>query len=209
MPERSRPARLRCASLLLAGVLCLPVSGQAQSSMDDMFGVMFRMMLVMMNVMSDAMLGNTGPGSNWGGLNTFSTGMNVWPAWSGLGSPWSSFGTPWAGGWNGPFGPATGPWRGYSPQRAGTTYLLEGRWYGNSGEILTIRGNRFRLQTGVIVLTGTLRIANNLIILYSPQTNTVTRYTFVRNQSDLFLSDGSGAVLTFRRHPRDLVRRRF
>ena len=213
MPEHPRPARIRhrCASLLLIVALCLPVPSPAQSSMDDMFGVMFRMMLVMMNVMSDAMLGNAGLGNNWGGLNTFNPGMNTWPAWAGLGSPWSSMGNPWAGGWKSPFAAGGYPGAGYghgSPRRGGS-YLLEGRWYGNSGEILTIRGNRFRLQTGLLALSGTLRIANNLITMYSPQTKTVTRYTFVRNQSDLFLDDGSGSVLIFRRHPRDLVRRRF
>ncbi|MDX1698581.1 MAG: hypothetical protein R3308_09860, partial [Thiohalobacterales bacterium] len=136
---------------------------------------------------------------------TFSAGMGAWPAMSGLASPWSGLGSPWSGGWNSPFGTGAGPWGGHGPRRA-DSHLLEGRWYGNSGEILLIRGNRFSLRTGLIMLSGTLRIANNLIVMYSPQTRTVTRYTFVRNETNLFLDDGSGSVLTFRRHPRDLLR---
>ena len=39
--------------------------------------------------------------------------------------------------------------------------------------------------------------------MYSPQTNTVTRYIFMRNQSHLLLNNGSGTVLRFRKHPAD------
>jgi hypothetical protein len=33
--------------------------------------------------------------------------------------------------------------------------------------------------------------------LFSPQTGTVTRYTFVRNQTELILQDASGRLLGF------------
>ncbi len=183
--------------------------------MDDMFSVMFRMMLVMANVMSDAMLGNTGNnwGNNWGGLNSFNLGMTTMPMMSGFGTPWNSFGgTPWnsyGGGtpWNS-FGGT--PWNRYgTPWRAPANranFLLQGRWFGNSGEILEIRGNRFRLRSAGASLAGIVRINGNVINMYSPQTNTVTRYTFLQNQSELLLNDGSGVLLTFRKRPASALR---
>jgi hypothetical protein len=86
---------------------------------------------------------------------------------------------------------------------------LEGRWYGNSGEVLEIQGNRFMLRTGGAGLGGTLSVENNIVNLYSPQTNTVTRYTFLRNQTELVLTDGSGTVLTFSKRPRGGMMRIF
>ena len=251
-PANKTP-RHRCAALVLACALSLPVSNPAQAVADDMFSIMFRMMLVMMNVMSNSMLNNTnsGWGNNLGGFNSFNMGMNALPMMSGMGSPWSSFGTspwgvtpwnnpgmsPWGGSpWNSfgssPWGGS--PWNNYggmpwsgnqwNPYDNGYDYpatwgapgygneippprpevsLLDGRWFGNSGEVLEIRGNRFQLRTAGATIGGALSITQNIVNLYSPQTNTVTRYTFMRNQSQLFLSNGSGTVLTFRKHPAD------
>jgi hypothetical protein len=217
--------------LVLTCALSLPVATPVQAEMDDMFSVMFRMMLVMANVMSDAMLGNTGNnwGNNWGGLNSFNPGMTTMPMMSGFGSPWSSFGgTPWNsfGGtpWNSygggsPWNSFGGtPWNRYStpwgapanrygaPPSNRANLLLQGRWFGNSGEILEIRGNRFRLRSAGASLAGIVRINGNVINMYSPQTNTVTRYTFLQNQSELLLNDGSGVLLTFRKRPANAVR---
>ena len=46
-----------------------------------------------------------------------------------------------------------------------------------------------------------IRIENNIVNLFSPQTGTVTRYTFVRNQTDLLLQDATGRLLNFHRRP--------
>lgn len=208
---RNRPGRRqRRAALVLACALSLPVATPAQAAMDDMFSVMFRMMLVMANVMSDAMLGNTG--NNWGGLNSFNLGMTAMPMMSGLGTPWSSFGgTPWNsyGGtpWNRSAVPWSAPANRYGVPRANrANFMLQGRWFGNSGEILEISGNRFRLRAAGASLAGIVRITGNAITMYSPQTNTVTRYTFLHNQSELLLKSGSGELLTFRKHPADALR---
>ena len=230
-----------------------------------MFGLMFRMMLTMMNVMSGAMLnngnwGNNGGNNNWlnrfgnglGGFNSFNLGMQALPMMSGIGSPWNSFGgspwsswgnpwsstwgapwsawgKPWGSAWNNPWSRGWGnPWRngrgmpygggypGYSPGGYGfpISYgtsppgggygghaLLDGRWYGNNGEILQIRGNRFQLQDGANGLKGMIRINDNLVDMYSPQTNTTTSYTFVRNQTGLLLQDANGNVLSFTQNP--------
>ena len=213
--------------LLLACALSLPVSTPAQAMMDNMFAVMFKMMLVMMNVMSDAMLGNNNNwGNSLGGLNSFNLGMSTLPMMSGFGSPSSNSGqipwsmSPWNSGGGNPFagrspgsfpGNAYGPYGGGqgspamygAPARYPAISLLEGRWYGNSGEILEVRGNRFQLRTARAALGGRIGIKNNIVNLYSPQTNTVTRYSFVRNQSELLLNNGSGVMLTFRKHPVD------
>ena len=92
--------------------------------------------------------------------------------------------------------PYTNPgYGGYQPPPAS---LLEGKWSGNAGELLEIRGNRFRLQDGRSSINGAIRIENNVVSLYSPQTGTVTQYTFVRNQSELLLQDAAGQVLSYR-----------
>jgi len=75
--------------------------------------------------------------------------------------------------------------------------LLDGKWYGNAGELLEIRGNRFRLQDEQSSINGAIRIENNIASLYSPQTGTVSQYTFIRNQSELLLQDATGQVLGF------------
>jgi hypothetical protein len=151
------------------------------------------------------------PWSGLGGVPGMSpwSGLGGWPLNAGGISPWS--GLPGGNAWNAPFagGPLTGD---YSP--AGMygygfpggwdgpgASPLDGRWYGSSGEILEVRGNSFRLQNAVTSLNGTLRISDNLINLYSPQTGTMTQYTFVGNGADLLLQDASGQVISFHKNP--------
>jgi len=176
--------------------------------------------LPMMSGFGSPMSGYGSPWNSFGSSPWNNPGMSPWG-----GSPWNSFGSsPWGGSpWNNSGGT---PWNGYQgdPYGGGYDYpatwgapgygneipppypdssLLDGRWFGNSGEVLEIRGNRFQLRTAGAGIAGALRITNNIVSLYSPQTNTVTRYSFMRNQSQLLLSNGSGTVLTFRKHPAD------
>jgi hypothetical protein len=138
-------------------------------------------------------------------------------------SPWSSGGgNPFGGGFPGyspamqpdgyypPYGGYGGS-SGYGPYQPGygnappVAYpagsIIDGRWYGSSGEILEIRGNRFRLQSGQVGLEGAITVENDLISMYSPQTNSVTRYTFMRNQTGLILQGVNGEVLRFTQNP--------
>ena len=224
------------AILLLLCVLSLPLPSPALAS-DDLFSIMFRMMLTMMNVMANAADADSGGFNDWGmgmtGVPMMSgmTGVPMMNGMTGM-SPWTSGMSPWSyatpdSGWGNPFGGASTPWwspggmnyplpgasgqpsfnRGaapvpgpYSPQSEEHS-LLGGKWYGNTGEILEVRGNRFRLQAGKTAITGVVRIENNIVHLFSPQTGTVTRYTFVRNQTDLILQDGSGRLLNFHKRP--------
>ncbi|MGB5259545.1 MAG: hypothetical protein WBO34_03370 [Gammaproteobacteria bacterium] len=228
---KNRRAGQRVIALLI-GVLLLPLPSPAQAMADDMFSVMFRMMLVMANVMSNAMLGNNNNwGNNGGGLNSFNMGMSGYGApmnsfgggpWNSFGgTPWNSYASPWGGSpWSSygysPWGGT--PWDsyGYSPWDAqanwqevpppnSTITLLEGRWFGQSGEVLEISGERFLLRADGGSLGGSVRIKGNIMNMYSPQTNTLTRYTFMYNPSELVLNDGRGVLLTFRKHPADVV----
>jgi hypothetical protein len=159
------------------------------------------------------------PVTGFGGMP--GTGMSPWSGMSGF--PMSGGGmNPWSmqpnNSWANPFSNAY-PYSNAYPSYANNPYsnrgyggrneryppplvsLLDGRWYGSVGEILEIRGDRFRLQDGQSGITGAIRIENNIVNLYSPQTGTVSQYTFIRNQSDLMLQDATGQVLSFRQQP--------
>jgi hypothetical protein len=234
--------------LILLCALSLPLPAPVVAS-DDLFSIMFRMMLTMMNVMADAADDGTGGFNNWGlnnwdmgGTNSLGMGMTTMPMMSGISgmNPWSGYGmspvsgmgmSPWSSAmpgssWGNPFTGGTSPWmspggmnypyqgRGmpafgpggtgapgsHQPQGQGAS-LLGGKWYGNSGEVLEVRGNRFRLRAGKTTITGVISIENNIVKLFSPQTGTVTRYTFVRNQTDLILQDASGRLLGYHKRP--------
>jgi hypothetical protein len=176
--------------------------------------------------MTSGMSGMTSmnPISGFGGMSPWS-GMGGFPM-SGMGmSPWSGMNSfPMNGSginpWSNPFGNnrAYPPSNAY-PSYANTPYsnrgyggrsdgypprqfsLLDGRWYGNAGEMLEIRDGRFRLLDGQAGIDGAIRVENNIVNLYSPQTGTVTQYTFIRNQSELVLQDATGQVLNFHLQP--------
>lgn len=155
------------------------------------------------------------------------TGMNPWS--SGLGGmPMNSMGlSPWSSGmtgnpWNNPYSGGQNPFmspayinpygipnNGY-PAGYGNpigeypgSALLNGRWYGNTGEILEIRGNRFRLRNKRTAISGAVNIKNNIVNLLAQQTRSVTQYTFARNQSQLILKDAAGRVLVFQQKTRN------
>jgi hypothetical protein len=207
--------------------MSLPVTAAADE-MGDMFSVMFRMMLTMMNIMAGSMNSSNSWNSP---LNSYGLGMSGWPlmsgmsglgGWPGSGSVWPGGGfgaTPWtlpmAGNpWASPLGvnpfvgtgyglPVNQPWAGIP--RGVYAYpgvaLLDGTWYGTSGEILEVRGNRFRLRDSVASLTGALDIDDHLVKMYTPQTGAVNIYQFVRSETELVLQEPGGARLLFYRRP--------
>jgi hypothetical protein len=145
------------------------------------------------------------------GTSPWSSGMGGFPGYGSGMSPWSTpfMGDSWS---SNPYGGSYSPYSvaPYSPAgygnrpggvQAAPVSLLEGRWYGTSGEILEVRGNRFRLKHGKYAINGAINIENNIVNLFSQETRTVTRYTFIRNQTDLMLQDASGEVLSFKRRP--------
>jgi hypothetical protein len=168
------------------------------------------------------MMSGLGGMGGWPGMSPW-TGMNPWSGYGGLPgsgmgmSPWSyaQGANPWGNAWGNPFmgganpaqvpgathSPYPGVGYGGYPEDYSDTALLEGTWYGVSGDVLEIRGNRFRLMAGQLGISGVVRIDNNILSLYSPDTDTLTQYTFVRNQTELLLQDVTGEILAYRRYP--------
>jgi hypothetical protein len=231
-PDAAIMKHRRATSLLLLALM-LPLPAAAES-FDDMFGLMFRMMLTAMNVMSDMADGNDWGGGSWpvssSPWGAMSPGMGMWPGMAGLGgwpgsgfgmSPWSSM--PWGGGGSSPWssmpwgGGGSSPWSNTMPWGSAwqggpanmpfpvntvpAVSLLDGKWYGSTGDILEIRGNRFRLKSGQYSVKGILNIQDNLVWMYTPKTNSRTVYTFMRNQTDLVLQESSGNILIFQQRP--------
>lgn len=215
------------AILVLLCALSLPAPATADGA-GDMFGFMFRMMLTMMNIMANS---SNNTNSWYSPLNYSSgLGVGSWPlasagygiaGWPGTGSwpgggfgatPWTlpMAGNPWASlsGIN-PFAasgyglPFNRPWPGipggWNAYRGGS--LLEGTWYGTSGEILQIRGRRFVLRNATTSLEGVLDIDDNMVKMYSPRTGVVNVYQFMRNETELVLQDPGGQRLLFYRRP--------
>lgn len=146
------------------------------------------------------------PWSGYGGLPLNSMGLSPWsPALAG--NPWSTPYNPFMSpAYRNPYGIARNGYpAGYGVTNPHGQYsssaLLNGRWYGNTGEILEVRGNQFRLQNRRTVISGTVRIKDNIVNLLAKQTGTVTQYTFARNQTRLLLQDASGQVLVFQQRP--------
>jgi hypothetical protein len=168
-------------------------------------------------------LGMTG----WPAMSGLS-GLGGWPMMSGLGGwPGSGFGSsPWlmpmgSNAWGYPMStpgffnnPYSGGAWGYPGNRrwpgAGqpdsarmvSASLLDGKWYGTTGETLEVRGNRFRLRSGRLSVNGILNIDNNLVRLYTPQTGAVQIYQFARDQTSLVLKDTQGNTLKYYLNPR-------
>ena len=153
-------------------------------------------------------MGGMSPWSSLGGMPMNSMGMSPWSSPMMMGNPWSN---PFSGGHspsmfpgynNNAYGQPNYPYsvRQGSAQYAPTA-LLDGRWFGDAGEILEVRGNQFRLRNKRSSISGIIRVENNIVTLFSPKTGGVTQYTFARNQYDLILQDASGQVLVFRKRP--------
>jgi hypothetical protein len=226
--------RNKRAIVVLLCALSLPAPASADG-MGDMFGVMFRMMLTMMNIMADSANGSNSWNS-WNSWNTWNSpfssyglGNGGWPFMGGLaglggwpvGSGWpgrfgaSPFTSPLAGNpWASPLGlnpfaamgygvpvnqPPGGPPGAWNAYRGAS--LLDGKWYGTSGEVLEVRGNRFILRNGVTSLAGGLDIDDSMVRMYTPRTGAVNVYQFARTESELLLEDPGGQQLLFYRRP--------
>jgi hypothetical protein len=156
------------------------------------------------------MNGMTGMGG-WPLMNGMS-GMGGWPGGGAGALPWTlpMAGNPWAsplginpfagGGYRPPvvqpWGGIPGRWNAYPGAS-----LIDGIWYGTSGEILEVRGNRFVLRNSVTSLAGALDINDDLVKMYTPQTGAVNIYQFARSENELVLQEPGGARLLFYRRP--------
>jgi hypothetical protein len=140
------------------------------------------------------------------------SGIGGWPGGGVGATPWTlpMAGNPWASpmginpfagrGYGLPAGQAWGGIPGRWNAYPGAS-LLEGKWYGASGEILEVRGNRFVLRNGLTSLAGALDINDDLVKMVTPQTGAVNIYQFARSENELVLEEPGGARLLFYRRP--------
>ena len=90
---------------------------------------------------------------------------------------------------------------GYEPWSAlPTDNRLDGIWQGLNGEIVTIRGNRFRIRdpSGQTV-QGAFMIYGNRMIAYCAQTDYTCQFNFEMRGDLLALQNEAGDILLFRR----------
>jgi len=148
-----------------------------------------------MRLMMDAMGldKSTGSGSDW------------WR--SGPSEAFSS--SPWSQGWPGMMSSMPGTAAGQDwmrqmpganmPWFPGSTAALDGVWQGASGEMLEIRGDRFRLAAGAGYVEGWLRTKGNVLSMRTAQTNTTRTYEYATSQGRLALRDVYGQLLLYRK----------
>jgi len=123
------------------------------------------------------------------------------PAPANGGAPWGVLtGTmPWAASrdmmerWSGR------PWSQPVPT---TAPRLNGVWLSDSGERLTIRGGRFRLEAGPgRVSEGMLQLRGALLALHQPRLNRTWIYEYAEHEGRLVLRDAQGQLFLYRRIP--------
>jgi hypothetical protein len=111
------------------------------------------------------------------------------------------------------------PLRGYSAftpgpglNRGSTTRYnagspVNGVWQGNSGEILLVRGQSFRLYVGRDNYSdGRLALLGNRLVLANPSTGISREYEYAAHEGRLVLRDSDGNLLLYRRVPPTAVR---
>lgn len=88
-----------------------------------------------------------------------------------------------------------------------TRLNLSGIWQGASGDVLVIRGNRFRIHNGRgLYSDGTLRLLGNQLVTYVPASGVTRHYGLVQQGDRLALRDTEGQVLLFERLTQSLPR---
>jgi hypothetical protein len=84
------------------------------------------------------------------------------------------------------------PWESGSP--------LEGVWEGRNGELLIVKGNRFRIYPGTAgYLDGYLRTSGDKLALYNPEDANIRPFEYAKSEGRLALRDDAGAVYLYRR----------
>lgn len=167
------------------------------------FGDMMATMLRMMLIMADTMSGNT----NNQQAGSFSMGQSFGSSMMpGMGySPWNNaypgaYGQPW---------PAPGmpnhssPWANaasnpYQPDSNGAS-MLNGQWYGQSGEVFEVQGQYFRMQKNQQTITGTIQFSGNVVQL-NPSSGKPMFYRFIQDRSRLMFQDPNGRILRFQKN---------
>ncbi len=209
--RRASAAGATIVLVLLAGLGGPGLLSAADLGPQDMANMMQGMssMMKLWNAFSSS--GGSGSGTQywpsgsadsylWSGL-----GANAWPGrWGapGPGLPPAVPPVPRFGGYPGFGGGA--PWAGVPGPWAGRRYAyasgLDGLWQGSSGEVLAIRGKRFRLTAGKgQQLDGTFMLTDSRLIAYIPALDETRQYRFERRGDMFALQDEQGQILVFKR----------
>jgi hypothetical protein len=166
--------------MLLTGLLWLAPSPISLADSDSRYSTMADAMLKMMDAMRFRGGERTGTG----------------------GTPWGAFAGS-APSWNGAYPQdMMNRWsRGAWPHRSASAAAhLNGVWLSESGERLTIRAGRFRLQAGSDRVTdGVLQVRGRRLALHQPRLNRTWIYEFAEHEGRLALRDAQGQVFLYRR----------
>lgn len=122
---------------------------------------------------------------------------------------WGWHGLPAQGAWGGTGYPAAAPGqrlaRHQAMARAAARHWqivsdLTGTWQGASGDVLVIRGHRFRIHNGEgLYRDGTFQVVGNRLVTYVPTSGITRRYQFAHLGDRLALQDSEGRVLHFKK----------
>jgi hypothetical protein len=81
-----------------------------------------------------------------------------------------------------------------------TRLSLSGIWQGNSGDVLVIRGNRFRIHNAEgLHRDGIFQVVGSQFFAVAPQAGVMRRYELAKQGDRLALRDSEGQVLLFER----------
>jgi len=140
-------------------------------------------------------------------------GPSAWnPGFGGFGMPGAS---PWSGAMQDPSGAMEkggemmkqfsngmnmpeGMGAGMFPWSPGTR--LEGIWEGRNGELLIVRGNRFRIYPGNAgYVDGYLQLSGDRLAMYNPEDANIRPFEYAESDGRLVLRDDTGTLYLYQR----------
>ncbi|MEE9492512.1 MAG: hypothetical protein V3W04_03950 [Gammaproteobacteria bacterium] len=177
--------------------LCVALPAQAGTNVFmDMMSMMFRMMILMANIMSTGT--NTYPNQAMP-VTPFMAIPNPANYPAGIpANPWSISPQSFQ-----PTNPWSTPYLNYPEnldfQAAPVTTPLEGFWISSTGDTLIVRGQQFKLGHGQQAITGTLTLQENIVSMRTHPQEAVNQYRFERKDNFLGLQSRTGQVTLFTR----------
>lgn len=202
----------KALALLLAFALSFFASSRASGSAlgPDDVAAMMRAMLSMVSIWN-AMNGTT----PWESPGTWAAAPSPYvPPRPSAPWGWNGFSPPaaWAGGGY-PFAdprhglPGRREIAGAAAKRGQTRLNLSGIWQGTSGDVLVIRGNRFRIHNADgLHRDGTFQVVGSQFFAYAPRSGVTRRYELAQRGNRLALRDSEGQVLLFERLRQSFLR---
>lgn len=176
-----RPVKRTTLSLLIP--LLLPAGSLAAPPGDSRYAPLAESMIEMMNAMGSAM-------SRYGAKG----GDDIGSGMGGLPMPDGS--TPWPAEWMRPPPGMPDP----REMMGGGDPHLNGSWIGMYGELLIVRGTRFRIYTDIEEYRdGELRLDGSRLQLVDPATRSSQPFEYALSEGKLALRGPEGNILLFRK----------